>query len=115
MLVTAVAGPLITSRSAAQLTSTDVAEPESGIEVETRHKSRVVVPVYNPKTERYLLELASLLVKKEAGEIVPLAIAKAQARLDSPQLNNAIERSRNLLAQAPGDERRTRYYRSTPT
>ena len=100
MLVTAVAGPLITSRSAAQLTSTDVAEPESGIEVETEHKSRVVVPVYNPKTERYLLELASLLVKKEAGEIVPLAIAKAQARLDSPQLNNAIERSRNLLAQA---------------
>ena len=100
MLVTAVAGPLITSRSAAQLTSTDVAEPESGIEVETEHKSRVVVPVYNPKTERYLLELASLLVKKEAGEIVPLAIAKAQARLDSPQLNNAIERSRNLLVQA---------------
>ena len=100
MLVTAVAGPLITSRSAAQLTSTDVAEPESEIEIETEHKSRIVVPVYNPKTERYLLELASLLVKKEAGEIVPLAIAKAQARLDSPQLNNAIERSRNLLAQA---------------
>ena len=100
MLVTAVAGPLITSHSAARLTSTDVAEPETGnLEVE-KHKSRVVVPVYNPKTERYLLELASLLVKKDAGEIVPLAIAKAQARLDSPQLNNAIERSRNLLAQA---------------
>ena len=100
MLVTAVAGPLITSHSAAQLTSTDVAEPETGnLEVE-KHKSRVVVPVYNPQTERYLLELASLLVKKEAGEIVPLAIAKAQARLDSPQLDLAIERSRNLLAQA---------------
>ena len=100
MLVTAVAGPLITSRSAAQLTSTNVAEPESDIEIETEHKSRIVVPVYNPKTQRYLLELASLLVKKEAGEIVPLAIAKAQARLDSPQLDNAIERSRTLLAQA---------------
>lgn len=101
MLVTAVVGPLITSRSAAQLISTDVAEPETGnLEIETKHKSRIVVPVYNPKTERYLLELASLLVKKDAGEIVPLAIAKAQARLDSPQLDNAIERSRNLLAQA---------------
>ena len=100
MLVTAVAGPLITSHSAAQLTSSDVAEPETGnLEVE-KHKSRVVVPVYNPQTERYLLELASLLVKKDAGEIVPLAIAKAQARLDSPQLDLAIERSRNLLAQA---------------
>ncbi len=100
MLVTAVAGPLITSHSAAQLTSTDVAEPETGNLEAEKHKSRVVVPVYNPQTERYLLELASLLVKKEAGEIVPLAIAKAQARLDSPQLDLAIERSRNLLAQA---------------
>ena len=99
MLVTAVAGPLITSRSAARLTSTEI-EPETGnLEVE-KHKSRIVVPVYNPQTERYLLELASLLVKKDAGEIVPLAIAQAQDRLDSPQLNKAIERSRNLLAQA---------------
>lgn len=100
MLVTAVAGPLITSRSAARLTSTDTVEPEAeNLEVE-QHKSRIVVPVYNPQTERYLLELASLLVKKDAGEIVPLAIAKAQARLNSPQLDLAIERSRNLLAQA---------------
>ena len=100
MLVTAVAGPLITSRSAAQLISSDTVEPEvEDLEVEKR-KSRIVVPVYNPQTERYLLELASLLVKKEAGEIVPLAIAKAQSRLDSPQLDLAIERSRNLLAQA---------------
>ena len=100
MLVTAVAGPLITSRSAAQLTSTDPDEPETeDLEVE-KPKSRIVVPVYNPQTERHLLELASLLVKKDAGEIIPLAIAKAQARLDSPQLDKAIERSRNLLVQA---------------
>ena len=98
MLVTAVAGPLITSWSAAQLTSTDTVESDSVSEVKTQHTSKIVVPVYNPKTERYLLELASLLVKN--GEIVPLAIAKAQAHLDSPQLDRAIERSRNLLAQA---------------
>ena len=101
MLVTAVAGPLITSRSAAGLTSSDLIEPEGGdIKVETKHGSRIVVPVYNPQTERYLLELASLLVKKDAGEIIPLAIAKAQSRLDSIQLDKAIERSHNLLAQA---------------
>ena len=100
MLVTAVAGPLITSRSAAQLTSTDTIEPETDDLTVEKHKLRIVVPIYNPQTERYLLELASLLVKKEAGEIVPLAIAKAQARLDSPQLDNALERCRSLLYQA---------------
>ena len=101
MLVTAVAGPLITARSARQLIAIDSkASVATDTESETERKSRIVVPVYNPKTERYLLELASLLVKKDGGEIVPLAIAKAQERLDSPQLDKAIDRSRNLLAQA---------------
>ena len=99
MLVTAVAGPLITSVSAARLISNE-SDEKGDIEVETQHRSRIVVPVYNPQTEQYLLELASLLVRKDAGEIVPLAIAKAQARLDSPQLDKAVERSRNLLSQA---------------
>ena len=103
MLVTAVAGPLITSWSAARLISGNTTESPSQLPsspVEPQPKSRVVVPVYNPKTERYLLELASLLVKKDRGEVVPVTIAKAQERLDSPQLNKAIDRSRNLLVQA---------------
>jgi Kef-type K+ transport system membrane component KefB len=106
MLVTSIAGPLITARAAAQLTSNEPntkaeAELKANIEIQPQQQRlRVVVPVYNPQTERYLLELASLLTKKNGGEIVPLAIAKAEARLDSPQLDNTIAKCQKLLAQA---------------
>lgn len=102
MLVTAVAGPLITARAAEKLTfasdeDTDSKTSNLPAEIEP---FRVVVPVYNPQTERFLLELASLLAQGEGGEVVPLAIARAQARLDSPQLDSAIARSQKLLTQA---------------
>ena len=102
MLVTSVAGPLITSRFAARLTSSSSSESntESNTELKLRDKYRVVVPVYNPKTERYLLELASLLAERNRGSIVPLAIAKAQPRLDSSQVEADIERCNQLLTQA---------------
>lgn len=102
MLVTSVVGPLITSRAAAQLNFgvTTESEPKSNLDLRPKKRLRVVVPVYNPQTERYLLELASLLTKKNAGKIIPLAIAKAEARLDSPQLSLDVERCQQLLAQA---------------
>ncbi|HEY9771242.1 MAG TPA: cation:proton antiporter [Coleofasciculaceae cyanobacterium] len=104
MLVTSVAGPLITSRAAARLNNKDLpvteSEEESSSVAPLAKGLRVVVPVSNPQTERYLLELASLLTKKNEGQIIPLAIAKAESRLDSPQLNLAVERCQGLLAQA---------------
>ena len=100
MLVTSIAGPLITSRFAAQLTSNDALETESKLDLDSQDRFRVVVPVYNPNTERYLLELASLLAKKNEGKVVPLAIAKAEARLDSPQLELDFQRCAKLLNQA---------------
>jgi Kef-type K+ transport system membrane component KefB len=103
MLVTSIAGPLITARAAARLTSnqTDAKlATETNLDVQPQERLRVVVPVYNPQTERYLLELASLLTKKNGGEIVPLAIAKAEAQLDSPQLNDAVTKCQQLLGQA---------------
>ena len=101
MLVTSVAGPLITSRFAARLTSSGSSgSSESNTELKLRDKYRVVVPVYNPKTERYLLELASLLAERNRGSIVPLAIAKAQPRLDSPHVEADIKRCNQLLTQA---------------
>ncbi|WP_036485133.1 cation:proton antiporter [Myxosarcina sp. GI1] len=104
MLVTAVAGPLITTRAAEKLTFTSASDSDSKSKATNWSNEiepvRVVVPVYNPETERYLLELASLLAKEEGGKIFPLAIAKAQARLDSPQLDKAVERSQTLLTQA---------------
>ncbi|MGL4883824.1 MAG: hypothetical protein ACRC8K_22610, partial [Waterburya sp.] len=97
--------PLITTRAAARLTSNQTntkaeAEVEAKIENKPQDKLRVIVPVYNPQTERYLLELASLLTKNNGGEIVPLAIARAEAKLDSPQLNESVIKCQKLLAQA---------------
>ncbi|BAZ46056.1 sodium/hydrogen exchanger [Chondrocystis sp. NIES-4102] len=109
MLVTSIAGPLITARSAAQLTvgeipTTTPNPPTTGDLTnstdQTTEPLRVVVPVYNPQTERYLLEFASLLTRKNGGDIVPLAIAKAEANLDSPQLDEAVNKCQQLLLQA---------------
>jgi Kef-type K+ transport system membrane component KefB/nucleotide-binding universal stress UspA family protein len=104
MLVTSIAGPLITARTAPQLNSDQTnTKPKAEANLETgiqQERLRVVVPVYNPQTEQYLLELASLLTKKNGGEIVPLAIARAEAYLDSPQVNDAVTKCQKLLAQA---------------
>jgi Kef-type K+ transport system membrane component KefB len=107
MLVTAVMGPLITTRTASRLAeevnefAKDEDEP-SGLTVSTLEGQplRVVVPVYNPQTERYLLELASLVTRHESGELFPLAIAKAQSHMDSPQLSRSLQRSQQLLDHA---------------
>ena len=101
MLVTSIAGPLITARFAAGLSASDSVEsdPETDLET-TKDRFRVVVPVYNPQTERHLLELASLLANKNQGAVVPLAIAKAESRLDSPQLEADFQRCARLLTQA---------------
>ena len=100
MLVTSIAGPLITARFAAGLTASNTIEPDSEAVETTKDRFRVVVPVYNPQTERYLLELASLLADKNQGAIVPLAIARAESRLDSPRLEADLERCAKLLTQA---------------
>ncbi|MBE9169726.1 cation:proton antiporter [Pleurocapsales cyanobacterium LEGE 06147] len=60
----------------------------------------VVVPISNPETERYLIEMATLVARHEGGRIVPLAIAPAQARMDSRQMDLAISRSQEILVQA---------------
>jgi hypothetical protein len=45
---------------------------------------KVVVPIYNPKTQQYLIEMAALLVRPAGGQVMPLAIAKATAHMDTP-------------------------------
>ncbi|MEN9518395.1 MAG: hypothetical protein RLZZ381_983 [Cyanobacteriota bacterium] len=102
MLVTSIAGPLITSRFATQLTAGHLpeTEPQPDLALKLKDRYRVVVPIYNPQTQYYLLELASLLAKKNQGKIVPLAIAKAESNLDSPQLEADLQRCAGLLTQA---------------
>jgi len=116
MLVTSILGPLITAQFASRLPlpklvsdspkETDI-EPSNRsiwVESETSDQSQqpftVVVPVYNPLTQRYLIEMAALLARHESGTIVPLSIAKAHVHMDDPKLRGAIKQSHKLLDRA---------------
>ncbi|MEO8892834.1 MAG: universal stress protein, partial [Coleofasciculaceae cyanobacterium] len=43
---------------------------------------------------------AMLLAQHQGGQIMPLAIAQAHARMDAPEMNNALRKSQLLLEQA---------------
>ncbi len=107
MLVTSTLGPILTARFAPQLEPSATGLLEDTSQIEGTPKSSndkgeftVVVPVYNPQTQQYLMEMATLLARHEGGRIVPLAIARAHARMDAPEMNRAIQNSQMLLDQA---------------
>lgn len=106
MLVTSTLGPILTARFAPQLElaeaprAEDVPQTEETLASLAPGEFTVVVPIYNPETQRYLMEMATLLARHEAGRIMPLAIAQAHARMDVPEMNQAIQKSQLLLAQA---------------
>jgi Kef-type K+ transport system membrane component KefB/nucleotide-binding universal stress UspA family protein len=103
MLVTSTLGPIITTRTAAGLTPSTSLEPDSPPvwegEIEDEALT-IVVPVYNPQTERNLIEMAALLARHESGRIVPLSVSTAHVHMDAPELGSAIDRSQTLLANA---------------
>lgn len=114
MLLTALVGPLLTERFAVQLSPPKadlqlqpgpwwyegiLTEEDDEAEAEA-HRFTVVVPVYNPQTERNLIELAALLAHHEQGVVVPLSITKAHVHMDEPQLVGALKRGRRLLQRA---------------
>ncbi|KAB8331805.1 sodium:proton antiporter [Scytonema tolypothrichoides VB-61278] len=104
MIVTATLGPLITARSALGLTITDTTgEPSEsmlGRKQDPTQALTVVVPVHNPETERNLIEMAALLIRRESGRVVPLAVTPAHIHMDSPELEKHIQRSKILLSKA---------------
>lgn len=109
MIVTATLGPLITARSAAgltvtELTVTDTTPETTGSMLDWKNDPTdaltVVVPVRNPETERNLIEMAALLVRRELGKVVALAVTPAHLHMDAPELENDIQRSKNLLSNA---------------
>ncbi|MBD2432324.1 MULTISPECIES: cation:proton antiporter [Fischerella] len=106
MLVSSTVGSLMTSRFAVGLTASALKELPSTnlthIDAGKRDSSpsTIVVPVYNPQTQQYLIEMAALLARQANGRIIPLAIATAAAHMDAPQLENSIERSERLLLKA---------------
>ncbi|HHP7244679.1 MAG TPA: cation:proton antiporter, partial [Elainellaceae cyanobacterium] len=116
MLATSLLGPLITERFAVGLSvpkpnldavaqdgwwidedeeSDDLSEVSEG-----GHPFTVLVPIYNPLTQRYLIEMASLLARHESGIIVPLSIARTQVHLDETQLSGVLRQSQRLLQRA---------------
>lgn len=120
MLVTSVMGPVLTGRFVGRLPPSqrlgrsegsippeeltdlpELAEPETPF--------TVVVPVYNPGTERYLIEMAALLANYERGRVVPLTVVRSHIHMDEPQLAIALDRGRRLLknAEALGRELHT--------
>ncbi|WGV26473.1 cation:proton antiporter [Halotia branconii] len=110
MLVTAILAPLITSRTAVALTTSPVSETTS-LTLAAHQKEEppstftIVVPVNNPQTQQYLMEMAALLARQSHGRIVPLAIATSTANMDAPQLELSLQRSERLLAKATAQSR----------
>ncbi|MGF1459537.1 MAG: cation:proton antiporter [Leptolyngbyaceae cyanobacterium] len=104
MLVTAVLGPLVVRRTVRNLAEVnrDI-HPENDtptvFAAQTQDFS-VLVPICNPKTEEYLLELAGIFARAKAGVVKPLAIAPAQSKLDSPKMNRSIAEREQLLQTA---------------
>ncbi|WP_337885451.1 cation:proton antiporter [Fischerella thermalis] len=108
MLVTSIMGPVITARFASALIvpQTDWAKDKlstwwqgdsCNVDGQKHHPFTVVVPLYNPQTQRYLIEMAALLARHESGKIVPLAIARGHVQMDDPRLTTALEQSQQRL------------------
>ncbi|MBH8563359.1 cation:proton antiporter [Nostoc sp. CENA67] len=108
MLVTAILGPVITARFATslQLSPVDLetdklttwwGNSEDQLADKSDELFTVIVPVYNPQTQRYLIEMAALLARHESGRIVALAITKAHIQMDDPQLSIALNQSKQRL------------------
>ncbi|NJM77992.1 MAG: universal stress protein [Acaryochloridaceae cyanobacterium RU_4_10] len=110
MVVTSVMGPLITARVAGRLSLPQAPETEPpsiwwegqtcDITARSQTNFTIIVPLYNPKTQRYLIEMAALLARHESGQIVPLAIARSHVHMDNPQLEQALAQSQQLMAGA---------------
>ncbi|WP_315789974.1 cation:proton antiporter [Fischerella sp. JS2] len=108
MLVTSILGPVVTARFASALTvpQTDWAKDKLSTwwqgdsynaDEQAHYPFTVVVPLYNPQTQRYLIEMAALLARHESGKIVPLAIARGHVQMDDPRLKTALEQSQQRL------------------
>jgi Kef-type K+ transport system membrane component KefB/nucleotide-binding universal stress UspA family protein len=109
MIVTSILGPWITSQTTVALVSTPVPTSTATLskeKTEAKHSCvTIVVPVCNPHTQQYLIEMAGLLANQAEGKIVPLAIATATGNMDAPHLETALRRSERLLAKARAQSR----------
>ncbi len=99
MLVTSILGPLITTRYAHRLHRGYQDFSEKYVAINHRYDT-IIVPIHNPENQRYLLEMASLLVREREGKIFPLIIVKAHVQMDEPELEQTISSAQNQLDSA---------------
>ncbi|MEA5509632.1 cation:proton antiporter [Crocosphaera sp. UHCC 0190] len=114
MLVTSILGPVLTAQFARNLPLPKVQkEGESEIPAVTLEEwlpqlqsetstspFTVVIPIYNPYTQRDLIAMGALLAKRESGIIIPVSIAIAHVHMDDSQLNSNLKKSHTLLDRA---------------
>ncbi|MEG3435698.1 cation:proton antiporter [Pannus brasiliensis CCIBt3594] len=104
MLVTSIAGPMITARFAPRLPLPKADESDDRSftvwQEADDHPFTVVVPIYNPNSQRYLIEMAALLASHEGGRIVPLSVAIAHVHMDDPNLITALADCDRRLREA---------------
>ncbi len=117
MLVTSIMGPVITDQFARRLPpplspvgsdqelSWGIGSGQEPISPMVQDDSAsgvftVVVPIYNPYTERYLIEAGAFVARHEAGRLIPLTIAKANVLMDEPALALSLKQSQRLLEKA---------------
>jgi Kef-type K+ transport system membrane component KefB/nucleotide-binding universal stress UspA family protein len=114
MLITSILGPVLTAQFATKLPLPKTKDNESyqntGLTLDEwlpQLKSEtidspftIVIPIYNPHTQRDLIEMGSLLAKQESGIIVPISIAAAHVHMDDPQLDGNLKKSQMLLDRA---------------
>lgn len=101
MLVTSTLGPILTARFANELRVETLSAIAPTISTPTwTRQTTVLVPVYNPNTEAYLLELAALIAQSHSGRLIPLAIALSHSSLNSPQMQERVDHSESQLARA---------------
>jgi Kef-type K+ transport system membrane component KefB/nucleotide-binding universal stress UspA family protein len=117
IFVTSILGPWITSQTAVALVSTGVPTSPPTLSdrdsvalamenTQPKHSCmNIVVPVYNPQSQQYLIEMAALLAHQAQGKIIPLAIATATSNMDAPHLDTSVRRSERLLAKATAQSR----------
>ncbi|HLP89967.1 MAG TPA: cation:proton antiporter [Nostocaceae cyanobacterium] len=105
LLLTSIFGPWLTKRLATGLTCPPITETASvnltptDSATENNH-CKILVPIYNPQTQQYLIDLAAILARQSNGQIIPLAIATATAQMDAPQLETALQHCQHLLTKA---------------
>ncbi|MDJ0599706.1 MAG: cation:proton antiporter [Crocosphaera sp.] len=114
MLITSILGPVLTSQFATKLPLPKTKENEDyssvgstldewlpQLKAEVRNDNfTVVIPIYNPHTQRDLIEMGALLAKQESGIIVPVSVAAAHVHMDDPQVDGNLKQSQILLDRA---------------